>query len=697
MFWITTQGQRAFPGPIVVIGLVFALVGGARSAEAADLCPNATFRVGPSAALPDCRAYELVTPPNMAGLRPYAANYDQSYMQFPSFALSSSGKSLIFHTQGGSLPGFPGNGFTDRYRAVRGPDGWSTELAGPTGGQSPFAYPAGIDLTHSASFTTIKGLGLEGTLAEQFGGDADLLRRSDGGFELIAKGSLGESRGAGGAYISPGASHIIFNSESISIGLFPPPVPLEPSAPPAGTSALYDRSLDGPTHVVSLLPGDATPAAGQNAYFQGASLDGSAVAFRLGTSPTEQKEKALYVRVDNADTYEVSAAAATFAGISAQGEHVFYANAESVGAGSGDQTPADLFSFDTASQTTTQITSVGDAQFANVSEDGSHVYFVSKSPINGEGLAGEPNLYVWERPGDSTTFIATLDPADVAFTQVESGFGDPNMVRWTSQATPEQIQVSNYVGPGKNNSRSTPDGAVFVFQSQAKLTAADNGGHKAIYRYGTIEDTLICVSCRPDETPSEAGSRFQNVYTATGDTQNPVSAPYVVNNVTDDGDAVFFQSSDSLVAADSGPGQDVYRWKAGEVALISSGVGTRDNYLYAVSPDGSDVFFVTDEHLVPGDENIFGAIYSARVNGGFAAASDASGVGPCAGDACQGLPTSAPAPPPLGSATFRGKGNLKTPKRSCGKGKRKVRRAGKVRCVKRKGRQRARSNGRAAR
>jgi hypothetical protein len=639
---------------------------------AADTCPNQSFRVGASANLPDCRAYELVTPPNMNGLRPDAANYDANFQSFNTSALSSNSQGVIFHTLGGTLPGFDGTGFTDRYRAVRGPSGWTTELFAPTGSEARLQYPGGIDPDSQAYFLadrTINTDGNAGSLLAELGGQADLLRTPKGEYELIGRGEIAgtavTSRWAQGLYISPGAGHIIFSSASRTFGLDgEEPVRLADDAPPAGTAAIYDRGLTGPTSVVSLLPGNAVPAAGENAKFLGASKDGTAVAFRIQGDPS------IYVRLDNAVTETVTNAASTFAGLSSDGGQVFYANAADPETSERDQTPADLFSFDTASTITTQITSVDDARFANVSEDGSHVYFVAETPIGGEGTAGQPNLYVWDRDTTATTFIGTLDPVDVTVPEPPGVFfGGSDMVRWTSQVT-EQTNRGNYVGPGKNNSRSNPGGTVLVFQSRAKLTSAENNGHSAIYRYdsATAAEPLICISCPSDATPSQADSTLQDVFRFTADNRNPVSAPYKVSNVTDDGNTVFFQSFVPLVPADTGPGQDIYEWEAPETGgcagnsgclhLISSGAGSKDNFLYAASADGSDVAIVTYDHLLPQDENVNGAIYDARVNGGFPSR-EASETRSCSGDACQGQPAIPPSFLSPASSTFDGRGNAK--------------------------------------
>jgi hypothetical protein len=163
----------------------------------------------------------------------------------------------------------------------------------------------------------------------------------------------------------------------------------------------------------------------------------------------------------------------------------------------------------------------------------------------------------------------------------------------------------------------------------------------------------------------------------------PLTALNPVANLTEDGKVVFFQTSERLVGTDVGATQDVYRWKDGDLALVSSGHSpliTQEppfgsgqpvptNFLYAVSPDGSDVMIVTNDQLLPQDAtNGSGAIYDARVDGGFPQGN--SGPGPCSGDACQGSPTLPPAEPVAGSSSFFGPGNQHRRHKRCDKHRR---------------------------
>ena len=104
-----------------------------------------------------------------------------------------------------------------------------------------------------------------------------------------------------------------------------------------------------------------------------------------------------------------------------------------------------------------------------------------------------------------------------------------------------------------------------------------------------------------------------------------------------------------------------------------------------MTPDGHDVFFRTREVLVPADQTAAaGAIYDARVDGGFPTGAAAPS---CVEDACQGPPTTPPSLPAAGSAAAQDEGNARLrphPRgRRCGKGSKRVKRHGKVRCVKR--------------
>ena len=114
--------------------------------------------------------------------------------------------------------------------------------------------------------------------------------------------------------------------------------------------------------------------------------------------------------------------------------------------------------------------------------------------------------------------------------------------------------------------------------------------------------------------------------------------------------------------------------------LISSGRADRDAELRDASPSGEDVFFSTGASLLPQDPALVD-IYDARVGGGLPVPQAPPSA--CEGEACQSPPP-APQRQSAASKAFHGPGNQKHAKgRKCPKGKRKVRRKGKTRCLKR--------------
>jgi hypothetical protein len=615
-------------------------------------CPNELFRTGFSAALPDCRAYELVTPPDTNGLAPIAFTIGVGGAAWSAPLARPSGDSVLFVSGGGSLPGYNGSGSlnADGYRARRDPaSGWRTEAAGPSGVQSQAPRPGSFSSDHDywvwKTFLTDEG---------SLGDNSTYVRRADHVFELLGQGSLGTDPEAVSRWISAGGTHRIFSSK----------VKLEEDAPPAGTEAVYDRTPAGTTHVVSLLPGGGTPGAGEHAAYQGAAADGTAVAFKLDAS--------LFVRVDNAETLLVTTGPSTFAGLSRDGSRLFYVQG------------GDVFSFDTSgSKAAVKVGSGGESVVVNVSADGSTVYFVSPRRLDGfAGQAGKDNLYVWDETTGAVDFIAVLEHSDVTGEELVGGPRVGGLGLWTSHVvSPSQGQ---FFGRLSDPSRTTPGGDVFVFESRANLTGYDAEGHREIYRYVAGTGSLTCISCDPTLTPPTADMKLVSTFDEGG-ILNPLAD---LANLSDDGQRVFFESLTALVAKDVNGVRDVYEWRAtgvdacadadGCLALISSGQGGVPSHLYGITPDGHDVFFRTGDQLLPTDWDATPSIYDARIGGGFAEASPSE----CQGDACKGRVDSPPSLPSAGSEGLQGSGN-RAKVRRCPKGKRKVRRAGKVRCVKR--------------
>lgn len=311
-----------------------------------------------------------------------------------------------------------------------------------------------------------------------------------------------------------------------------------------------------------------------------------------------------------------------------------------------------LYRYDETGELATDLTPAGGvAGVLAVSADGAYVYYQDAS-----------GLQAWHQGGVH---------------QIAAGGG---------------VTVPSDHPPATATARLSADGTVLAFLSTASLGGFDNVDADTglpdveVYRYDDISGSLLCASCNP------TGERPAGSASIPGALVNGTTTAYRPRALSADGRRLFFDSGDSLVPGDTDSSPDVYQWEApgtgscdaapGCVALISGGRGEGGRFLDA-SAEGEDAFFLTGESLAAADPGSIDA-YDARVGGGLP---EPESPIPCIADACQPLPS--PPDDPGAGTSLSSLGNpaphyaKETPPRHlCPKGKRRVHRHGKVRCVK---------------
>ena len=346
-----------------------------------------------------------------------------------------------------------------------------------------------------------------------------------------------------------------------------------------------------------------------------------------------------------------------------------------------------------------------------LSKDGARLYFVAEGVLDVEpnelgevAEPGLPNLYFLQG-GQGPRFIASLSTED-----------SPN---WG------QTKTANFGVGYLVTAASSPGGRYFTFMSERSLTGYDNRNpfsgelNEEVFLYDAVDDQLICASCSPFNAgaigqlqPSGAEEKPRPVDVAGAWNGRWVAATlpeasqigeiapsiYRPRAVLDNG-RVFFNAVDPLVSGDSNGDWDVYQYQpiglgscaasaanaalalAGDgcVSLLSSGTAQGGAAFLDASASGDDVFFLTRGRLSVLDKDDAVDVYDARVDGTPAVLQTRA---ECAGEACQPF-AAPPSDSTPASAAFSGEGNIKGG-RNCPKGKRKVQRQGKTRCIRRK-------------
>ena len=649
-------------------------------------CPNNHVRQQTgSAFLPDCRAYELVSPAaaGAAILVPsrLAANkesfqvHNENIPYILNRGFAGSPPRFTYFSAISTLEGLDAPlGPVDMYMATRTNDGWVSAVPGLQGID---AFETGrkecseaLDLCMDHSETTFAGYDQEGA-PYVYTADGAFRGRLPTNVDIVEDGRYFQ----GSQRISGDFNHFVFASSAFSSFSTPnfPGAIFAPGGKTEGLGSAYDNNIKERT--VSIISrtktGNDIPLDGPKGLsdkgfdFPGITPSGSHI---LMQTPAEGGRVHLWLRVNNITTYNISFskvtendAAVEQIGMTRDGGKVYFVTDEKMTVDDEDSSD-DLFMWEENGDKVTRISrgDVGTPGAPGNVDSCSSTWGVSGcgvKPLTPE--KAHPNLNrAVSVPGQDDQFAEVS--GDIFFYSPESldtqRPGIPNQRNLYVYRQGEVRRVATFdEGTQIQRMQISPDGGKAAMLTSSRLTSSDNAGFDQAYTLDVDSGIIRCASCDP------AGSK------PTTDVTVSQGGRFMSN----DG-RTFFSTSDSLVPRDqNGKIIDTYEYVDGRPQLISSGLGATDYTggsevlslflppefigLEHVSRDGTDVFFSTFETLIDEDHNgEFVKFYDARVGGGFARDPQ---LAPCAAaDECHGPDSSAPTPPVVASDDNLGKG-----------------------------------------
>jgi hypothetical protein len=645
--------------------LALTAIAGTGTAAAAE-CPNEAIRIAQgSKQLPDCRAYERISPADGKG-----GLVGVDTKNLPMFAaIRADGNAATFGSS--SAVGQTERGATGTSNlARRTADGWksfsvlnSTEPDVPwdlsmfAGSPTPSA-----DMTREL-FLTSRSLGPPNPITSS-GSIYVSAPEGQGAPSWLSRWTLS------GTQPTPPVNHELplGGTANFSSGYFSYPTPLTTLAGDQARTVnwglyFFEGSTIYPAGVLpsGMVDPKGALAAGTGQHIIGhisevagnqVSADGSKLFF---VSPAESSEpKQLYVEEGGKPSRLIS--------------HDVLGNGAAAGVSE--------LGLDSQSSTAT-------SNFALATPDGTRVIFRSESALTADAPAGGVKTYRAEitsgairlqylAAADGHPLAINEDASKLFFSTPGAGPGETSYYVWDENrpAAPYAVvtDIASGGGPLMAEPTFSEDGDVLVFASGAEIEPGvvprPEVAYTQIYRWTEQGGFPNCVSClRDGGSPARFGSRMTSLNgLPTDNPASPTGAAYEVFNqstvignrkISSDGSRVFFDTNDPLdPARDVNGSRDVYMWENGKDYLLTSGRGTTPSYVFDSGESGNDVMLVTKDGLIPSDTNDTYDVYDVRVDGGFAEPVKES----CEGDACQSARGVSVASPPA-SQSVRGFGN----------------------------------------
>ncbi len=428
---------------------------------------------------------------------------------------------------------------------------------------------------------------------------------------------------------------------------------------PRATFHLRFKGLAPLVLAAVLLGVCAQSALAAPAFYDGNSSDGSIAIFstkeQMVPGDTDQ-ELDVYVRAFDMGlgenlTREVSigpvggndALPAIYSGISSDGSEVFFSTEEPMVAADTDDAD-DLYVRDLG-ENRTVLVSQGSASCAGqgcgnggfdasflpngVPPDGGVVFFGTNERLEAADQDSAFDIYVRDVEAETTRLVSAPDPSclscpsqgldpqlrgtddggtraffttgeKLASADTDSGESDI-YARDLAAGSTSLVSVAGTCPPGlpvgqncePSFGGASADGTQVFFETNDRVLVADTDKSQDVYDWS--EGTVTLSSTGPDGGNGEINVTFAGASAG--------------------GDAVFFETSESLVSADTDPAQDVYERTGGATALVTAGEGGRGNLAVPasfewVSRSGPQVVvFTTAEALTATDTDSSQDVY----------------------------------------------------------------------------------------
>jgi hypothetical protein len=636
-----------------VVGEERTLVIPSKPALAEESCPNESLRSGTSARLPNCRAYEQVTPVDKEGT---TEMYQYGGGLATNAIVGEDGDHFFFESQVVKWGPNTSSKFTGYLFSRQGPGNWSMTSSSPQPAsgvnnprvalQSPDFATVGVE----SDWDTLANKSREIELAAgPFGGPyttvtsmprSDVPGQGDGRFWLGASADM---------------SNLVFWTDGRKV--------LGKATGTASGADLYEfaqgqlRQLN----VFGAAPGatigkcGARLVHGFEGYERGSpaftsaqttshsiSANGSRAFFEAVPGSNCSDPKHLYMRVGGAETIDLGEY--RFLAANPEGTRLLLEHQEG---GS-----YEFFSYDTATASANhlftthhRLSEIGEFPSPTLSD----FYFMSQDQLTPDSPSGGASLYRYD---------LVTEHLELA---LPGGMGQPG----------------NGHGPSVS-----PDGRYFYWTSQG-IPGVPPGNGDEVYRYDSSEHVVQCISCVSSFNPDpRQASTYLSIEGGVGLSRDQTPEPVFASA---DGSYVFFDTYAALLPQDIdgelapetpgpeeqglfstsfSPSSDVYEWRKlgvdgcadlqGCLSLISTGQGGFLVMLLGTTPSGRDVFFTSRSQLASTDGDNAIDVYDARIGGG----TPPPALRPveCEGDAC-----SHPVPPPTettpSSLNYQGPGN----------------------------------------